>query len=182
MRKYTNTTCLKDPIYAIFLKSWWFKDINYDHHIIISIVRSVPSFLWRRLHSLLQNGEDFLFFFSSLSGITSINGSLYKLKTNNGSNEYCCQNRNMTPPWWYKTGTTNYFEDIGNWKSSPPLSLSMEYVQLEQIFHCGTWVVECLECFHFWTPCPSCSFKDCNNSHVSLINVNLFQQISEIPF
>ena len=25
------------PACAIFLKSWWFKDINYDHHIIISL-------------------------------------------------------------------------------------------------------------------------------------------------
>ena len=34
--KYTNTKCLKDPTCAIYLKSWWFNDINYDHHIIIS--------------------------------------------------------------------------------------------------------------------------------------------------
>ena len=37
--KCTNTQ--KDPTCAIFLKSWWFKDFNYDHHIIISIWRSV---------------------------------------------------------------------------------------------------------------------------------------------
>ena len=33
---YTYTKCLQDATCAIFLKSWWFKDINYDHHIIIS--------------------------------------------------------------------------------------------------------------------------------------------------
>ena len=41
--KYTNTKCLKDPICAIFLKSWWFKYIKYDHHIIKSIWQSVSS-------------------------------------------------------------------------------------------------------------------------------------------
>ena len=33
--KNTQIHKYKDPIFAIFFKSW-FKDINYDHHIIIS--------------------------------------------------------------------------------------------------------------------------------------------------
>ena len=32
----TNTKCFKDPIYAIFLKSWEFKDFKYDMDIRVS--------------------------------------------------------------------------------------------------------------------------------------------------
>ena len=34
--KYKNTNCLRDPTCAIFSKNWGFKDINYDHDIMIS--------------------------------------------------------------------------------------------------------------------------------------------------
>ena len=34
-KKYTNTKCLKDTTCAIFLESMGFKDVNYEHYMII---------------------------------------------------------------------------------------------------------------------------------------------------
>ena len=38
----TNTKRFKDPIYAIFLKSWEFKDFKYDMDIRVSQNRIFP--------------------------------------------------------------------------------------------------------------------------------------------
>ena len=89
----TKTKCLKNPTYAIFLKSWWLTQSKYDDRyltlvILFTLVAGHPGYPDPVIQSVLQGRVYHCFGIFSVFFTLDLSGNSWKIERSKSSTKY----------------------------------------------------------------------------------------------